>query len=112
MAAGDVLGFIGLGVMGQLHVVLARHLGARQVIAADLVADRCRRAGELGADVVIDASQGDLVEQVLEVTDGHGAEIVVAVIDASQHERDRMRTDAAPRCGRAASSFLHALGLL
>lgn len=80
--AGEVRGasilIIGLGVMGQLHVVLARHLGARQVIGADLVAERCRRAGELGADVVIDASQSDLVERVLEATDGHGAEIVIA----------------------------------
>ncbi len=80
--AGDVRGasilIIGLGVMGQLHVVLARHLGARRILAADLVAERCRRASELGADVVIDASQGNLAQVVADATDGHGAEIVIA----------------------------------
>ena len=69
---------IGLGVMGLLHVVLARHRGARQIIAADLVATRCERARALGADVVIDASQHDLAATVSDVTDGEGAEIVIA----------------------------------
>jgi L-iditol 2-dehydrogenase len=68
---------IGLGVMGQLHVVLARHLGARQVIGADLVATRCALARALGADVVIDASSGDLAAQVADVTAGEGVEIVI-----------------------------------
>lgn len=79
--AGDVSGasllVIGLGVMGQLHVVLARHRGARQIIAADLVPERCRHAAGLGADVVIDASCRDLRAAVAEVTEGHGAEIVI-----------------------------------
>jgi L-iditol 2-dehydrogenase len=69
---------IGLGVMGQLHVVLARHLGARQILAADLVAERCRHAVSLGADAAIDASQANVVEQVEALTDGAGAEIVIA----------------------------------
>jgi len=68
---------IGLGVMGQLHVILARHLGARRILAADLVASRCEHARRLGADEVIDAGAGDLVEQVRQLTDGEGAEIVV-----------------------------------
>jgi L-iditol 2-dehydrogenase len=68
---------IGLGVMGQLHVVLARHLGARQVLAADLVATRCARARALGADVVIDASTADLAAQVATATAGEGAEVVI-----------------------------------
>jgi len=80
--AGDVAGasvlVIGLGVMGQLHVVLAKHLGARQVIGADLLAGRCAHARTLGSDVVLDASKGDLPAQVASVTDGEGAEIVIA----------------------------------
>jgi L-iditol 2-dehydrogenase len=68
---------IGLGVMGQLHVVLAKHLGARQVIATDLVAVRCARARALGADVVIDASTGDLAAHVQDATAGEGAEVVI-----------------------------------
>ena len=68
---------IGLGVMGQLHVVLAKHLKARQVIAADLVPARCARAQGLGADAVIDASTGDVAGRVAQLTGGEGAEIVI-----------------------------------
>jgi L-iditol 2-dehydrogenase len=68
---------IGLGVMGLLHLLLARHLGARQILAADLVAARCERAAQLGADAVIDASAGDLVAQVQAHTGGEGAEVVI-----------------------------------
>lgn len=69
---------IGLGIMGQLHVVLARHFGARQIIATDLVAARCDHARKLGADVVIDASATDVGRAVAEVTGGEGAEIAIA----------------------------------
>lgn len=89
--AGSVAGasvlVIGLGVMGQLHVVLARHLGARRIIAADLVASRCDWARQLGADVAVDASAGDLTAQVLEHTAGEGAEVVIvgpATVEAIQ----------------------------
>jgi L-iditol 2-dehydrogenase len=69
---------IGLGVMGQLHVVLAKHLGARLVIGTDLVVGRCEHARRLGADIVIDASQEDVATRVAEATAGDGAEIVIA----------------------------------
>jgi L-iditol 2-dehydrogenase len=78
---------VGLGVMGQLHVVLAKHLGARQVIGTDLIASRCTRARTLGADVVIDASAGDLLAHLADATEGELAEIVIvgpATVDALQ----------------------------
>ncbi|HVM95034.1 MAG TPA: alcohol dehydrogenase catalytic domain-containing protein, partial [Candidatus Acidoferrales bacterium] len=87
--AGDVAGasllIIGLGVMGQMHVLLAKHRGARQIIAADLVAARCEFALQLGADNVIDASSNDVARTVAELTNGEGAEVVIvgpAAVDA------------------------------
>lgn len=80
--AGDVDGasvlIIGLGVMGLMHVLLAKHLGARQVIAADLLPVRCENGARLGADQVIDCAAADLVEQAQALTGGEGAEIVIA----------------------------------
>ncbi len=69
---------IGLGVMGQMHVLLARHMGARRILAVDLIAGRCARARQLGADEVIEAQTADWPERLLELTDGEGAEIVIA----------------------------------
>ncbi len=68
---------IGLGVMGQLHVVLARHFGVRRLLVADLEESRCEHARRLGADVVINAAREDLVEAVARHTDGQGVEVVI-----------------------------------
>jgi L-iditol 2-dehydrogenase len=80
--AGDLSGatvlVIGLGVMGQLHVLLARHLGAARILAADLIEGRCAMATQLGADVVLDAAAAPLDQQVRDHTDGEGAEVVIA----------------------------------
>ncbi len=74
---GEVVLQIGLGIMGQLNVLLARHYGAQRIIGADLVESRCQRALELGADVVINASKEDLREAVSRVTNGEMADIVI-----------------------------------
>jgi L-iditol 2-dehydrogenase len=68
---------IGLGVMGLMHVLLAKHLGAARVLGADLLPVRCEHARRLGADAVIDCSAGDLLQQVHELTDGDGVEVIV-----------------------------------
>jgi L-iditol 2-dehydrogenase len=46
--AGDDVYVIGLGVMGLMHVLVARHLGAR-VFGSDFIAGRRDRATQLGA---------------------------------------------------------------
>lgn len=80
--AGNVKGatvlIIGLGVMGQLHVLLARAAGAARVLATDLVEARCEHSRKLGADVVWNATELDLAAVVQEATQGQGAEIVIA----------------------------------
>lgn len=73
---GDTLLIVGLGIMGMLHVVLARAAGLR-VVGADLVDFRLRRALELGADAVIDVRRQSLAEGMMEVNDGAGADAVI-----------------------------------
>lgn len=79
--AGDIEGssvlVVGLGVMGLMHVLLAKHWGAERVLAADLVSLRCDYARALGADEVIHCSATDLPEQVMERTRGEGADVVI-----------------------------------
>lgn len=76
LSSGDTVVVIGVGIMGQLHVALAAHAGAR-VIAADMVPFRLERAHELGAAEVINVDQRDLVEGVAEFSDGAMADVVV-----------------------------------
>ncbi len=74
---GESILIIGLGIMGMMHVRLARHLGAGLVIGADLFAKRAARARELGADFGLVVSGDDLAAQVREVTKGAMADVVI-----------------------------------
>lgn len=74
---GETILVIGLGIMGMMHVVLARHLGAGRIIGADLVKTRAQRSTELGADIGLQVSGGDLAEQVRAATGGAMADVVV-----------------------------------
>ncbi len=74
--AGDVVLVVGLGIMGQLHVVLAKLAGAR-VIAADLVPFRLEKARSLGADALIDVRETSLADGVTAANDGEKADLVI-----------------------------------
>lgn len=76
-AKGSTALVMGLGAMGVLHVLALRHFGAERVIGSDLVPYRLRRARELGADSVIDASEHDTAEALEEMTWGRMADLVV-----------------------------------
>ena len=76
MRPGETVVIIGLGIMGMMHVVLARHAGAAQIIGIDLFESRARRALELGADHGLVAGN-DIVEQVRDLTHGAMADVVI-----------------------------------
>jgi L-iditol 2-dehydrogenase len=77
MKRGDTVLVIGLGVMGQLHILLSRKYGAGRIIGADMVPFRLRKAMELGADEVIDVSKLDLIESMRDLTKGEMADLVI-----------------------------------
>lgn len=76
MRPGETIVVIGLGIMGMIHVVLARHAGAAQIIGIDLFETRARRARELGADHGL-VADNDIVERVRELTHGAMADVVI-----------------------------------
>jgi L-iditol 2-dehydrogenase len=78
MQPGDTVFVIGLGVMGMMHLMLAREFGAGRVIGADMVPYRLEAAYRLGADETIDVSDGSsLSGRLNDMTGGRGAEIVI-----------------------------------
>lgn len=77
LRGGERVVVIGLGIMGQLHVVLARHAGASQVIGLDRVPFRLERARELGADQVIHVDEQDPAAALAELTGGEMADAVI-----------------------------------
>jgi L-iditol 2-dehydrogenase len=90
---GDDVVVIGSGPIGCLHVRLARARGAARVVLVDLNADRLRRAADLVApDATIVAGEVDVVDAVLKLTDGRGADVVItaAASGAAQEQALRM----------------------
>ena len=76
---GDTVAVVGAGPVGQLSVMCARLLGASQVFAVDMVAERLREAEALGA-VPVDAGRVDPSDYVAERTGFLGADVVVEAV--------------------------------
>lgn len=72
---GEDVVVIGGGVMGQLHVMLAKLRGAR-VLMSEPMASRRKTALALGADIAIDPTQEDPVAAVRAWTDGEMSGVV------------------------------------
>jgi len=76
---GDTIVIVGAGHMGLQQVNIAYWSGAR-VIAVDLIQERLDLAKEMGADLVINAGEEDVVEVVKEFTDGEMANSSIATL--------------------------------
>jgi 2-desacetyl-2-hydroxyethyl bacteriochlorophyllide A dehydrogenase len=76
VSEGDSVAVIGLGVSGQLHLQLAKALGAAKVIGISRSRFKNELAKQLGADVAIESGP-EAIAKVLDDTEGRGADIVI-----------------------------------
>lgn len=74
---GESILIIGLGIMGMMHVRIARALSAGLIIGADLFERRANRARELGADIGLTVAGDNLVAKVRDATAGAMADVVI-----------------------------------
>ena len=79
---GSSVAVIGCGGVGLAVVQGARLAGAERIVAVDLAAPKLDAARALGATDVVDASTGDPVAQVRELTGGTGVEFAFSAIGA------------------------------
>jgi 2-desacetyl-2-hydroxyethyl bacteriochlorophyllide A dehydrogenase len=81
VSLADSVVIVGPGTLGLLHVQAARSYGASKVIVLGLEKDKLRleKARALGADATIMTDKGDPVKQVLDLTRGIGADVVIEV---------------------------------
>lgn len=73
---GETVVVVGLGILGQITAQLLSANGCR-VIGTDVDPRRIGVAVENGMDVGINPRDGDLVERIIKLTDGMGADAVV-----------------------------------
>ena len=72
---GEDVVVVGAGIMGMLHLQLAKMRGAR-VIMVEPDDNRLQEALKCGADSVINPKQSDLVEEIKKLTDGRGVDVI------------------------------------
>jgi threonine dehydrogenase-like Zn-dependent dehydrogenase len=81
---GSVL-VLGLGPIGDMATRIARHRGAGQVFAADVVPERLERARTRGTEVIATTEQKDVVAAVRDATDGRGPDAVIDAVGMEAH---------------------------
>jgi S-(hydroxymethyl)glutathione dehydrogenase/alcohol dehydrogenase len=84
---GDVVAVIGLGGVGISALQGARIAGADRIIAVDTLPEKLELAKKLGATDIVDASKGDSVMQVKELSVGgvdHAIEAIGLKVTAEQ----------------------------
>jgi L-iditol 2-dehydrogenase len=75
---------VGAGPMGLIWIHLLRQLGARQVIATDVLDWRLTWAKKFGADAVIDASKEKVADVVRELTGGQMLDFVATATTSAE----------------------------
>jgi len=79
---GETVAVIGAGGGVGIHqVLMAKWAGAR-VIAIDTKAGKLGACRDAGADEVVDASKDDVVEALMDLTNGRGVDVVVDYVSA------------------------------
>ena len=76
---GETVVIIGAGTMGIANAQVAHAFGAR-VIITELTPKKLARARSMGFADVIDSANTDPVEEVMKLTDGYGADCVIAAV--------------------------------
>ena len=88
---GDILAVIGAGSTGIIHVALSKLFGVSRVIVVDFVEYRLDMAKKFGADVVVNAWEENVVEEVKAVTDGRGADIAMVTAPSIDAYSDALK---------------------
>ena len=82
---GDDVVIFGAGPIGCLHVRIARGVhGAGRIILVDINSERLKMSADaVKPDVVINASEVNIVEEILKLTDGRGADVIITATPAN-----------------------------
>ena len=80
IAKGDTVAVIGCGGVGLNVIQGARIAGAKRIIAVDMVDSKLEMARQFGATDTVNASKGDAVSGVMDLTGQRGADVTFEVI--------------------------------
>ena len=88
VAAGDVVVVVGDGAVGCLAVAAARRRDPELVVAVGHHPDRLALASQFGADVLVDGRDVHVVDEVVALTGGRSADVVLETVGGGQEPLD------------------------
>lgn len=74
---GDTVVVLGTGPIGLFSIQWAKIFGSTKIIAVDVFDEKLELAKELGADICINAKDKNLINEVKNLTNGAGADVVI-----------------------------------
>ncbi|UUZ96664.1 zinc-binding dehydrogenase [Paenibacillus sp. P25] len=77
---GDTVVVFACGPVGLCAIAGARLKGAGLIVGVDGNPERLRIAEQMGADVVLDFRRTDVVEEIMKLTEGKGADVAIEAL--------------------------------
>jgi len=77
ISSEDIVVLSGAGTLGLGMVTYARTFSPKKLVVLDMMDDRLDKALEFGADIVWNPSKVNVVDQIMEMTDGYGCDIYI-----------------------------------
>ena len=74
---GDTAVVIGVGGLGHIGLQCLNAMSPVDIVALDIKEEARELAGSLGADYALDPTEGDVVQEVMDLTDGVGAHQII-----------------------------------
>jgi alcohol dehydrogenase len=102
---GDTVAIVGAGPIGLAAVMTARLLTPGRIVAIDMADARLAKAREFGADVTINNGSTDAVAEVMELTEGLGADVAIEAVGVP--ETFELCTELIRPGGRVANVGVH-----
>lgn len=84
IALMDTAVVMGSGMIGLLLIQVLRNAGCGTIIAVDVEDDKLELAKELGADIGLNPTQCDVVDEVRRLTNGRGADVGFEVVGITE----------------------------
>ena len=105
VSPGDVVAIVGAGPIGLAAILTATLYTPGRIIAIDLADSRLDSALRFGADTTINNGREDACAQVMELTDGLGADVAFEAVGVPQ--TFELATELIRPCGRVANIGVH-----
>jgi alcohol dehydrogenase len=102
---GDVVAIVGAGPIGLAAMLTASLYTPGHIVAIDLDDGRLESARRFGADTTINNGREDALEQIMELTDGLGADVAFEAVGVPQ--TFELATELVRPCGHIANIGVH-----